>query len=129
VFGAWVVEKLPNDGYKWIFYSTTIFSALVQGVGLFLLRETYHPVLLEQQASKLKKSMNLPKTSDKVQTIFEVKAGGKKSAKEVFIRGMSRPFVMFYHEPILQVQALYMALLYGVSAPSLLQQGQTDRWL
>lgn len=115
VFGAWVAEKLPTDGYKWIFYSTTIFSALVQGLGLILLRETYHPILLDQQATKLKKSMNLPKGSDKVQTIFEVKSGGKKSPREVFVRGMTRPFVMFFHEPIIQVQALFMALLYGVS--------------
>lgn len=92
-----------------------MFSALVQALGLVLLRETYHPVLLQKKASQIKKSMGLPKDTDKVQTIFEVKAGGKKKPLEVFERGMVRPFVLFYHEPILQTITVYMSLLYGVS--------------
>ncbi|GAA5893051.1 MFS transporter [Sporobolomyces salmoneus] len=102
------------SGWKWVFWSTSMFSALVQVFGLVLLRETYHPVLLKKQASELKKSMDLPKDSDRVQTIFEVKAGGKKSPLEVFEHGMVRPFVLFWHEPILQVITLYMSLLYGI---------------
>jgi hypothetical protein len=115
--GGWAATA--HNGYKWIFYATTIFSALVQGLGLILLRETYHPVLLNQQASQIKKSMGLPDSSDKVQTIFEVKGGGKKKPADVFKTGMVRPFVLFYHEPIIQVQACYMSLLYGVRLPTL----------
>lgn len=117
VVGGWAATA--HNGYKWIFYATTIFSALVQGLGLILLRETYHPVLLNQQASQIKKSMGLPDSSDKVQTIFEVKGGGKKKPADVFKTGMVRPFVLFYHEPIIQVQACYMSLLYGVRLPTL----------
>ena len=91
-----------------------MFSALVQVLGFFLLRETYHPVLLNKQASQIKKSMGLEETSNKVQTIFEIKGGGKKKPLEVFERGMLRPWVLVWHEPILQVIALYMSLLYGI---------------
>ncbi|GAA5832055.1 hypothetical protein JCM3766R1_003701 [Sporobolomyces carnicolor] len=101
-------------GWQWVFWSTSMFSALVQALGLVLLRETYHPVLLQKKASQIKKSMGLPKDTDKVQTIFEVKAGGKKKPLEVFERGMVRPFVLFYHEPILQTITVYMSLLYGI---------------
>ncbi|GAA6062213.1 hypothetical protein JCM10212_006448 [Sporobolomyces blumeae] len=114
IFGGWVVERLDQNGYKWIFYSTTIFSALVQGLGLVLLRETYHPVLLEQQARQLRKRLGLAPDSEQVQTVFEAKAGGRKSPREVFARGMGRPFVLFASEPIIQVQAFYMSLLYGI---------------
>ncbi|GAA5937278.1 MFS transporter [Sporobolomyces koalae] len=114
IAGSWIAQRIPNDGYKWIFYSTTIFSALVQGLGLILLRETYHPVLLNEQVAQIKKSMNLPRSSDKVQTIFDVKAGGKKKPMQVFRHGMCRPLVLFFHEPIIQVQSLYMGLLYGI---------------
>jgi hypothetical protein len=92
-----------------------MFSALVQFFGLFLLKETYHPVLLNRQASQMKKEMNLTEDSERVQTIFEIKGGGKKKPAEVFKRGMTRPFVLIFHEPILQVITVYMSLLYGVS--------------
>ncbi|GAA5974705.1 hypothetical protein JCM5350_001257 [Sporobolomyces pararoseus] len=103
-----------STGWQWVFWSTTMFSALVQVLGFFLLRETYHPVLLNNQASQIKKSMGLEETSNKVQTIFEIKGGGKKKPLEVFERGMLRPWVLVWHEPILQVIALYMSLLYGI---------------
>ncbi|GAA6004698.1 hypothetical protein JCM11491_002199 [Sporobolomyces phaffii] len=103
-----------SSGWKWVFWSTSMFSALVQLLGLVLLRETYHPVLLNEQVSQIKKSMGLPDSSDKVQTIFDVKGGGKRTPREVFKRGMTRPFVLFWHEPIIQVQGAYMALLYGI---------------
>ncbi|GAA5834276.1 hypothetical protein JCM11251_000590 [Rhodosporidiobolus azoricus] len=116
VMGGWVAERLPNDGYRWIFFSTTIFSALVQVVGLFTLRETYGPVLLHRQALAIKREMGLPADSPLVQTVYERKAGGKrKTPKEVVMHGMFRPFVLFFHEPILQVLAIFMAIIYGVA--------------
>ncbi|CEQ40474.1 SPOSA6832_02101 [Sporobolomyces salmonicolor] len=114
VIGGWITEKLPNDGYRWIFFSTTIFSAFVQLFGLFYLRETYAPTLLGRQVRELKKSLDLPPNSDKVQTVFEARAGGKKSPKEVIRRGMIRPFVLMGTEPILQILAIFMALVYGI---------------
>ncbi|GAA5900702.1 hypothetical protein JCM6882_000944 [Rhodosporidiobolus microsporus] len=115
VMGGWVADRVPNDGYKWIFYSTTIFSALVQLLGAFFLKETYGPVLLHRQALALKREMGLTPDSDRVQTVYEAKSGGKrKTPKEVVMHGMVRPFVLFFHEPIIQVLALFMAIIYGI---------------
>ncbi|BGP14908.1 hypothetical protein JCM10213_003735 [Rhodosporidiobolus nylandii] len=113
VMGGWIAEKLPNNGYKVVFYATTGFSALVQLVGLFFLTETYAPVLLRRQALTMKKDMGLPADSEEVRTIFEVKAG-RKTPKEVIQHGMLRPFSLFLREPILQILSLFMSIIYGV---------------
>jgi len=86
------------------------FSALVQLIGLFGLRETYGPVLLRQQAAAIKKSMGLPLDSDQVQTIHEVKSG-RKSYKSVVLHGMVRPFALIATEPIIQLFTAYLSLI------------------
>ncbi|BGP07027.1 hypothetical protein JCM10049v2_002857 [Rhodotorula toruloides] len=114
VIGGWIVQCLPYDGYKWIFWSTTIFSGLIQLLGLIGLRETYSPILLRKKAAALKKSMGLPRDSDRVQTSYEAKAGGRrKTPREVVLHGMLRPFALLAYEPILQLFALYLAVIYG----------------
>jgi hypothetical protein len=75
--GGWIAQKVPVDGYKIIFYSTTAvrvfpsfspssktdaiisfqFSALVQLVGLFYLKETYGPVLLRRRGAFIPSSV------------------------------------------------------------------------
>lgn len=97
VAGGWIADRLPGDGYKVVFWSTTGFCALVQLVGLRFLRETYAPVLLQRQAATIKKEMGLPKDSDRVATIFEVQQGRKKIG-HIVTHGLQRPFSMFARE-------------------------------
>ncbi|GAA5991440.1 hypothetical protein JCM11641_005284 [Rhodosporidiobolus odoratus] len=128
VMGGWVTDKLPNDGYKVIFYTTSAFSAVVQVIGFFSLMETYAPVLLSRRAHTLKKPVGLPADSSRVNTTYEAKAGGKKTPKEVVKHGMPRPFTLFVREPILQILALFMSLMYDVvyiliTSPSSIYQG------
>ncbi|GAA5874903.1 hypothetical protein JCM3774_006566 [Rhodotorula dairenensis] len=112
LLGGQIAYNLPVDGWKWVFYSTTIFSALVQVVGVFLLRETYGPILLRAQARELKRSMGLPADSDRVQTIHEAKAG-RKSVRQIVAHGMLRPFSLFVSEHIIMLFAAYMSVIYG----------------
>ncbi|KAL8278774.1 hypothetical protein RQP46_008843 [Phenoliferia psychrophenolica] len=108
-----IAEKLPNDGYRWVFFSTTIACAAIQILGLLFLRETYAPTLLHRQALVLKKEMGLPIDSDKVQTVFEIK-GGHKSFGHILSHGLVRPFVMLRKESIIQILSVYMAIIYGI---------------
>lgn len=131
---------MPVDGWRWIFYSTAIvsdtqpvlsetvrsfpheqslltrprpqFSAFVQFIGFFLLRETYGPILLLREAHRLKRSMGLPADSDRVQTIHESKAG-RKSVRQIVAHGMLRPFSLFISEQIIMLFAAYMSVIYG----------------
>ncbi|KAK4701371.1 hypothetical protein P7C70_g4862, partial [Phenoliferia sp. Uapishka_3] len=111
--GGWVAQRLPNDGYKWVFFSTTIACAIIQVLGLLFLKETYAPVLLRRQALAMKVEMGLPKDSDRVQTVFEIK-GGNKSLGHVLSHGLVRPFQMFTKESIIQIMSVYMAIIYGI---------------
>ncbi|KAK7726257.1 hypothetical protein SLS53_009522, partial [Cytospora paraplurivora] len=50
IAGAFISE---NTSWRWIFYATTIADAVIQFAGLFLLQETYTPVLLRWRKEKL----------------------------------------------------------------------------
>ncbi|GJN89890.1 hypothetical protein Rhopal_002879-T1 [Rhodotorula paludigena] len=113
VIGGWIVDRLPNDGYRWIFFSTTIFSALVQVVGLFGLRETYGPILLQKKAAALRREMGLSPDSMRVQTAQEAKAGRRKTRREVVTHGMLRPFALISTEPILMLFTAFLSVIYG----------------
>lgn len=88
------------------------FSGLVQLVGLFFLRETYGPILLHRQAQAMKRDMSLPHDSERVKTVHETKAG-RKTVRQVVAKGMIRPFSLFISEPIIQLFAAYMSVIYG----------------
>jgi multidrug resistance protein len=113
VMGGWIVEKLPENGYRWIFWSTTIFCFFVQILGLIFLKETYSPVLLKWQAQIIKEKMALDPESDKVKTVYQIKDGARSKISVIGF-GMVRPFQMMWREPILQLFSLYMALIYGI---------------
>ncbi|KAM0746254.1 MFS polyamine transporter [Meredithblackwellia eburnea MCA 4105] len=111
--GGWIAQCVPHNGYRWVFFSTTIACALVQVFGLLYLRETYAPVLLAREARNVKRELGLPADSDKVQTIFEVKIG-KKTSSQILTQGLIRPFQMFRKESIIQILSLYMATIFGI---------------
>lgn len=133
VAGGWIAEKVPLTGYRWVFFATTIFCTLVQLVGFFYLKETYAPTLLHRLALKKKKELGLPKDSDRVLSVFELK-DAKKTVGHIISHGMVRPFTLLWHErelddglvafrcdadafsptDIIQILALFMALIYGI---------------
>lgn len=108
VAGGWIAQKLPDNGYVWVFYSTTILCALVQLAGLLWLKETYYPVLLSRRAGLLKAELGLDPRSDKVQTVYQIKEG-PMSVRTHVSHGLKRPFVMLWNEPIIQVLAAYVS--------------------
>jgi multidrug resistance protein len=53
VVGAWIVEK---STWRWGFWSTSIFDALIQLSSMVLLKETYAPKILRLKAENLRKT-------------------------------------------------------------------------
>ncbi|KIJ09337.1 hypothetical protein PAXINDRAFT_17571 [Paxillus involutus ATCC 200175] len=87
--------------WRWVSWS------IIQLLGLFFLKETYAPLLLERNANKSRQSMDEEKVSYKeVRTIFE---GDDCSWQVIMSRALLRPFALVYHEPIIQLLCLYMA--------------------
>ncbi|KIY70200.1 MFS polyamine transporter [Cylindrobasidium torrendii FP15055 ss-10] len=108
VAGAWIAERTT---WRWVFWSTSIFTVGVQILGLFWLRESFAPLLLEQKAQRIRAAMDVEKGSRTVKTVFEKQE--TRHWKTIFAKSLIRPFAMFFQEPIMQVIAVYMAFVYG----------------
>ncbi|KAG2110960.1 MFS polyamine transporter [Suillus discolor] len=108
ITGAWVAQY---STWRWVFWSTCIVDAVIQIIGMFALQETYAPVLLERKAERIRRSMDAEKAPYReIRTVFE---GQDRSWQAIMAKSLSRPFVLFAHEPIVQLLGVYMAYLYG----------------
>ncbi|KAL0579325.1 hypothetical protein V5O48_002658 [Marasmius crinis-equi] len=151
VAGGWIAEKTT---WRWVFWSTSICNAFVLLAGLFLLQETYAPVLLERKARKLAKEFSDALDNGSVEegqsqslddagenassthfrTIYEGSMDRRQvtnldfsllatsrtdpplsspSLSSIISKALTRPFVLFVQEPILQLCGLYVAFVYG----------------
>ncbi|KAG2150965.1 MFS polyamine transporter [Suillus clintonianus] len=110
ITGAWIAER---STWRWVFWSSSIVDAAIQILGLFVLRETYAPLLLARKAERIRKfeSMDAEKVPYKeIRTVFEVQG---RSRRTIMTTALSRPFALFVREPIVQLLGVYMAYLYG----------------
>ncbi|KAL4244382.1 MFS transporter superfamily protein [Abortiporus biennis] len=109
VAGAWIAERAT---WRWVFWSTTIADALIQCLGLLYLRETYAPILLERKAEGIRKSVDPEKGALlEIRTIYDT---ADRHWKIILKKALTRPFQLFYYEPIIQLLGLYMAFIYGL---------------
>ncbi|KAK7444062.1 hypothetical protein VKT23_015459 [Stygiomarasmius scandens] len=102
--GGWIALK---SKWQWVFWSVSIADAILQVAGFIFLRETYAPELLKRKARSLRKAtgrMNIRSAFERPDRHWTVVMG----------RGMVKPIIFLLTEPIVQVFALYMAVLYGV---------------
>ncbi|KAJ3904032.1 MFS polyamine transporter [Lentinula edodes] len=126
IAGAWIADKSgisvgdrgalgsQSNMWRWVFWSTTIVDAAIQVAGTFWLQETFAPILLERKAEKIRKEISgdPEKGVWDVKTVYSNQEG--RTMKQIFQRSLTRPFVLFFREPIAQVIGLYMAFVYGV---------------
>ncbi|TFY74084.1 hypothetical protein EWM64_g9928 [Hericium alpestre] len=138
IAGGWIAEK---STWRWVFWSTTIADAVVQGFGLIYLRETYAPILLEWKTRRLRKELGLsasdknpsstlsksekqsPSDDEKdvekgqqrqnivLRTVYST---AERNWSEFIKHALFRPFLMWVYEPIVQLLGLYMAFVYGL---------------
>ncbi|KZM20465.1 uncharacterized protein EKO05_0004578 [Ascochyta rabiei] len=104
IAGGFISE---NTTWRWCFYATTIFTAVVQCFGVALLQETYAPKLLAWKRDKLIKETG----NAALHTEFD---SPDKTLATTLKTAMQRPFILLGTQPILQVLACYMAYLYGL---------------
>ncbi|PPQ78471.1 hypothetical protein CVT25_011866 [Psilocybe cyanescens] len=110
ICGGWIAERTT---WRWVFWSTSIADAVIQAIGLIYLRETYAPLLLDRKASEMCKNLDLEKSPYKeVRTVYDL--NNDRSWKAIFRKALTRPFLLFVKEPIIQVIGIYMAFVYGI---------------
>ncbi|KAL6151024.1 hypothetical protein ACJQWK_10718 [Exserohilum turcicum] len=95
-----------NTTWRWCFYSTTIFTAFVQGLGVFFLQETYEPLLLDRKRDRLCKETG----NQALYTAFD---NNDRRLSTKIKTAMKRPFKLLGTQPIVQVLSVYAAYLYG----------------
>ncbi|KAJ5587467.1 uncharacterized protein N7459_003232 [Penicillium hispanicum] len=93
-----------SKGWKWVAGLTAIFNGVVFLVGIFLIPETFTPILLQKRAAKLSQI-----TGKVYQSRLEVE-NGHRSTGEVFTKTMVRPWILLFLEPIVLLLSLYMAI-------------------
>ncbi|KAJ7105084.1 MFS polyamine transporter [Mycena crocata] len=109
VCGAFIAQK---STWRWVFWSTTILDVAIQILGILYLRESYAPFILEQKAEQIRKSLDAEKGL--VRRVRSKFTNEDRTWKRIFYTALTRPFSLFYHEPIVKLLGVYMAFLYGV---------------
>lgn len=92
--------------WRWTFWVLSIYDAILVIVGLFLLPETYEPILLERMAAKLRKETGKPYHTEAPDATHSL--GTKLS------RSLTRPFRLLFTQPVLQVLSLFLAYNFGI---------------
>lgn len=106
IIGGYIAQLTT---WRWMFWSTSIFQALMIVVSIPLFRDTYGPTILRHKAIELRRSTGNP------QYYTEVEALGKgQSISWVLLRSLSRPVRLLLLHPIVQVQACLSAFNYGL---------------
>lgn len=103
IAGGWIAEKTT---WRWVFWSTSITAGIIQVTGLIWMRETHAPTLLRRKRNRLVKETG----NDMLHTGTEV-----KSPLSTIGVALVRPSRMLATQPIVQIVALYMAYLFGLT--------------
>lgn len=92
-------------GWRWVFYVIAIAAGVVTVAGFFFLHETYHPIILEKRAAKLRKE-----TGDQA---YQSRMKQPGTVKQIFLRAIVRPMKLLFLSPICAIFSVYMAVIYG----------------
>ncbi|KAE8153838.1 putative florfenicol exporter [Aspergillus avenaceus] len=101
LLGGYIIQYYD---WKYIFYLCSSLTGFFLVFGIFLLPETFGPMILHRKRlAKLKKMNALPRDS----------AWGQR-LKSLIGKSLSRPFVLLGTQPIIQVLAVYFGFLFGL---------------
>ena len=93
--------------WRWVFWATSIFDAVVQVACFFLLKETFTPAILAKKAAHLRRTTGNTGLHTKWQ-------GPEHSMKKLIMKSLVRPLIMLGTQPALQAMALFRAYQYGL---------------
>ncbi|KAI4209543.1 MAG: hypothetical protein LQ351_007534 [Letrouitia transgressa] len=102
VAGGYLSEA---KGWRWVFWVIAIAAGAISLVALFLLRETYPPVLLKRKAKKLRQETG--------NNNLRAKFTSDLPPGELFRLAIVRPLKMLCLSPIVLALSTFMAVVYG----------------
>ncbi|KAJ7808993.1 MFS polyamine transporter [Mycena olivaceomarginata] len=98
-----------GTGWRWVFWVMMIFSGIMAVLTIFLVPETYAPVILYKKVKALRKADPVENKN-----LFAAYEKQDWSIGGVINRTLFRPFHMLYVEPTLFLITIYISVVYGV---------------
>jgi MFS family permease len=92
-------------GWRWNFWLLAIISGFLTIFMLFVMRESYAPVILQRKTLRLRKETG--------NSLLRSKLDIGLSPRDFFKRSVIRPIKMFVRSPVVAITSLYTALTYG----------------
>ncbi|KAL4916590.1 major facilitator superfamily domain-containing protein [Aspergillus aurantiobrunneus] len=94
-------------GWRWTAWITLIAAGSFGAIAWFIVPETYHPVLLQRRAARLRKETGN-------QNIYAFLDHHKPTFMDIVRKYLLRPIQMLIYEPILTLVTIYLAFVYGI---------------
>lgn len=104
IFGAAVAEF---SDWRWIFWGTSLFSAVAIVAAFAFLEESLHPLLLRQKCERLRQSTGNPA----LHTPYQVPG---QTTREWMMKKVALPYIMLLCHPTVQLAFGYRAYLFGI---------------
>ena len=96
-----------NVSWRWSFYMLLIWSGAMFLAMVFIVPETYHPVLLRKKARKLRKETG----DERYKAPIEV---SDRTITMTLVHSLYRPFMLLFLEPMCLNLCLYSSILLGI---------------
>ncbi|KAJ5150233.1 hypothetical protein N7448_001811 [Penicillium atrosanguineum] len=94
-------------GWRWVEGFLAAFSGVLWLCVIFLLPETYAPVLLRRRAAKLSEL-----TGKVYRSKLDIERGPAPMSRTLKT-ALSRPWILLFREPIVLLFSIYMSIIYG----------------
>ncbi|KAL4804681.1 major facilitator superfamily domain-containing protein [Aspergillus unguis] len=95
--------------WRWMFWSTSIFQAIMILVSFSVFRETYAPLILSRRAENLRRE-----TNNSQYKTAEERLHGHNGPWSTLGRALIRPLRLLAFHPIIQINAVISAFYYGI---------------
>jgi MFS family permease len=105
VAGGFLAET--TNGWRWILALIAILGGVIWIANLLTLRETYAPVILRRRAAALSQK------TGKVYISCLDAGQPPTTLLQKLSTSLIRPWILLFHEPIVLITSLYIAIVYG----------------
>ncbi|KAJ5344946.1 hypothetical protein N7541_007442 [Penicillium brevicompactum] len=95
------------SSWRWVFYVLLIWTGVLLVSMIFLVPETYHPVLLRRRAQKLRQETGDDRWKAPIEKL-------DRSVAQTVLRSMYRPVLLLTLEPMCLCLCIFSAILLGI---------------
>ncbi|KAI1080325.1 caffeine resistance protein [Whalleya microplaca] len=95
--------------WRWMFWATSIFQAVMIFVSFFSFHESYGALILRRRAERLRRQ-----TGNRQYYTQSERLDGDRSATAVLAQALTRPLRLLLFHPIIQVSAILEGFDYGI---------------